>query len=99
MFNGAAIADMARICCANRNLRIVFVQDEFNVLETVQLFGAHLTKEGYHGNRDVFFSFGRELEDELVPHTGFLHIECQIAGFWYMNNPLDNVAGYIGHRR
>ena len=43
MVNGAAIADMTRIRRTNINQRIVFGQDEFNVLETVQLFGAHLT--------------------------------------------------------
>ncbi len=75
MFNRTTIADMTRIRRTNSNQRIVFGQVEFNILERVQLFGPQFAKEGYHGNRDVFFGFGCELKDELVPYTTRLHIE------------------------
>ena len=98
MVDRAAIADMVRSCRTHRHKCIVFAQDEFNILETVQFFGANLAQKGNHGRGDMFFRFCRELKDELVAYIGPIYIEVQLPWLRYMDYSLNNISGYMGHR-
>lgn len=98
MVDRAAIADMARVCCSHRHKCIVFGQDEFNILELVQFFGANLAQKGNHWISDMFFHFCRELKDELVAYIGPLYIKVQLPWLRNMDYSLNDISGYMGHR-